>query len=231
MFFAKEIEFFAKEMVFFAKDLIFFAKKMNFISTKIPVNDSKTSPFALMAPIFFASAVDFRKWLAANHKTADELVVGFWKVATGKPSMTWSGSVDEALCFGWIDGVRRRVDEESYTIRFTPRRPDSVWSAINIAKVEKLNGAGLMMPAGIAAFEKRTAARSSIYAYENDPGELDPIFEKQFKDNERAWAFFESQAPWYRRQKIYWVESAKQEATRQKRMAKLIAASQDVKRL
>lgn len=184
-----------------------------------------------MNPVFFASQEDFRKWLEANHEAAGELLVGFWKVGTGKPCMTWSESVDQALCFGWIDGVRRSVDDKAYTIRFTPRRPKSVWSSINIAKVEELKKKGLMRPAGLAAHERKEDSRSIIYSYENRPREFDPQYEKKFKKNKNAWKFFESQPPGYRRLMIYWVVSAKQEATRLGRLEKLIAASEDGKRL
>ena len=184
-----------------------------------------------MNPTFFSTQDDFRKWLAGHHETTGELLVGFWKVGSGKPSMTWSESVDQALCFGWIDGVRKRVDDESYTIRFTPRRPKSVWSAINIAKVEVLIATGLMQPAGLAAFEKREEHRSVIYSYENRPREFDAEYEKRFRKHKKAWAFFEAQPFGYRRLMVYWVVSAKQEATRLSRLEKLIAASVEGKRL
>jgi uncharacterized protein YdeI (YjbR/CyaY-like superfamily) len=217
-----------------------------------------------MKPTFFASQDEFRKWLEKNHETANELLVGFWKVGTGKPSMTWSESVDQALCFGWIDGVRKRYfpDQdtttpsaetaatphhpagktgtpplkgvelsEAYTIRFTPRRAKSVWSAINIAKVEELTKKGLMRPAGHAAYAKKDDKRAVIYAYENRPREFEPEYEKRFKKNKKAWEFFRSQAPSYQRTLIYWVMSAKQEATRNSRLEKLIEASKNKNRL
>ena len=148
-----------------------------------------------MLPTFFKNQTDFRKWLAKNHDKATELLVGFYKVGSGKPSMTWPESVDQALCFGWIDGVRRRIDDESYSIRFTPRKPTSIWSAVNIKKVEELIKSGQMQPAGLAAFEKRTEHRSRIYAYENAPARLSPEFEKLFRANKKAWAFFTTQTP------------------------------------
>lgn len=184
-----------------------------------------------MKPVFFASQDDFRKWLEKNHETAKDLLVGFWKVGTGKPSMTWSESVDQALCFGWIDGVRRSVDKEAYTIRFTPRRPKSVWSRINIDKVERLKKKGLMRPAGLAAHEKKEDHRAVIYSYENRPREFEPEQEKRFRKNKKAWKFFESLPPGYRRQMIYWVVSAKQEATRLGRLEKLIAGCEEGKRV
>src|SRR5215203_850570 len=134
-----------------------------------------------MNPKFFPTQTDFRKWLEENHEQKIELLVGFYKVGSGKPSISWSQSVDEALCFGWIDGVRRSIDAESYAIRFTPRKPKSVWSAVNIKKVEELTAKGLMKPAGIAAFEKRDEKRSKIYAYENEQKQFSDEFEKRFK--------------------------------------------------
>jgi uncharacterized protein YdeI (YjbR/CyaY-like superfamily) len=184
-----------------------------------------------MNPKFFASQDRFREWLEKNHETASELLVGFWKVGSGKPSMTWSESVDQALCFGWIDGVRRSLGEEAYTIRFTPRRYKSVWSKINIDKVERLKTAGLMRPAGMAAYDKKQDHRAVIYAYENRPREFEPEFEKKFKKSKQAWEFFKSQAPSYRRTMIYWVTSAKQESTRLARLEKLIAGCKEGKRL
>lgn len=184
-----------------------------------------------MIPIFFSTQLDFRKWLEKNHDKETELLVGFYKVGSGKPSMNWSQSVDEALCFGWIDGVRRSIDAESYCIRFTPRKPKSIWSAVNIAKVEELTKKALMKPAGIAAFEKRDENKSAIYAYENKPQNFPAEFEKQFRANAKAWIFFEKQPNGYRRTMIYWVMSAKQEATRENRLSKLIIESENERRL
>src|SRR5437879_5474253 len=152
-----------------------------------------------MKPTFFKTQSDFRKWLEKNHDDATEILVGFYKLGSGKPSMTWPESVDEALCFGWIDGVRRRIDDDSYSIRFTPRKSTSIWSAVNIKKAEELIRSGQMQPAGLAAFEKRTENKSRIYSYENAPAELSPEFEKRFRDNKKAWAFFTAQAPSYQR--------------------------------
>lgn len=179
-----------------------------------------------MKPVFFPKQSDFRKWLEKNHDKETEVLVGFYKVGSGKPSLTWSQSVDEALCFGWIDGVRKSIDEESYSIRFTPRKPKSIWSAINIKKVEELTKQGLMHPAGLAAFNKRDENKSKIYAYEREHAKLDKEFEKRFKSNKKAWAFFQLQAPYYRKVATYWVMSAKQEATRISRLEKLIKASE-----
>ena len=176
-------------------------------------------------PIFFAKQSDFRQWLKKNHKTQTELLVGFYKVGSGKPSMTWSQSVDEALCFGWIDGVRKSIDKDSYTIRFTQRKPTSIWSAINIKKIEELTRQGLMLPAGLASFEKRTENKSKIYSYEKEEEELSPNFKKHFKANKKAWDYFQSLAPSYRKVSTHWVMSAKQETTRIKRLNQLISDS------
>ena len=149
-----------------------------------------------MKPRFFATPAEFRKWLESNHATAPELLVGFRKKATGKPSITWPESVDQALCFGWIDGIRRRVDDESYTIRFTPRRPGSVWSTINIARVKELKAAGVMHAKGLEAFDRRSEEKSAIYSYEQrNSATLDQAHDKRLKGNKKAWAFFSTQAP------------------------------------
>lgn len=184
-----------------------------------------------MEPMFFDDQTKFRDWLTKKHQTATELLVGFYKVGSGKPSMTWPESVDQALCFGWIDGVRKRIDDDSYSVRFTPRKPASIWSAVNIQKIEDLTKAGLMQPAGIAAYEKRTENRSKVYAYENDPSELSPAFEKTFRKNKKAWDFFTSQAPSYQRTIVHWIMRAKQEATQLSRLTKTIEASEQLKRL
>ena len=177
-----------------------------------------------MTPTFFATPARFRSWLAKHHKTAGELLVGFYKKGSGKASITWPESVDQALCVGWIDGVRRRVDNEAYTIRFTPRRKGSVWSAVNIKRVPELIEAGLMRPAGLAAFERRDEKKSAIYAYEQrKTATFDPAYEKQFRAHQKAWAFFAAQPPWYQRQVRHYVMSAKNEATRLRRLQAIIA--------
>ncbi len=195
------------------------------------LSDEMETDSRKMAPTFFTNTGDFRKWLDENHQTEKELIVGYYKVGTKKPSMTWSDSVDEALCFGWIDGIRRAFDDESYTIRFTPRSPKSNWSAVNIAKMEQLIRLGKMTPAGLAAFEKRSEARSEIYSYENHPEKLTAEMETTFRENCAAWNYFEVQAPSYKKPIIYWVMSAKQEATRISRLNKLIEACSEGKRL
>jgi uncharacterized protein YdeI (YjbR/CyaY-like superfamily) len=179
-----------------------------------------------MGPTFFATQAQFRKWLQKNHKKERELLVGFYKVGSGKQSITWPQSVDEALCFGWIDGVTKSIDKDSYQIRFTQRRPDSIWSAVNIKKVEALTKLGLMQPAGIAAFEKRKASKSAIYTHENEAAELSKPFEKQFRANKKAWAYFNMLAPSYKKLSVNWVMGAKQEGTQQKRLQQLIAESE-----
>ena len=179
-----------------------------------------------MEPFFFAHQEDFRAWLKGNHATESELLVGFYKTGSGKPSITWPESVDQALCFGWIDGIRRAIDEESYSIRFTPRREESTWSGINIKKVAELTKAGLMQPAGISAFEKRKENNSEIYAYENEAMDLSADFEQEFKSNKKAWEYFDKQARSYKRTAIFGIMSAKTEETRKKRLARLILDSE-----
>lgn len=181
--------------------------------------------------IFFITQEDFRNWLEFNHEKETELIVGFYKVNSGKPSMNWSQSVDQALCFGWIDGIRRSVDNESYCIRFTPRRANSNWSAINIKKIEELTNAGLMKAAGIKAFELRKESKSEVYSYENNYQSLDENYEKQFRNNPKSWDFFIKQAASYKKVVIRWIMTAKQEKTRQSRLEKLINTSEQQQRL
>ena len=176
-----------------------------------------------MEPIFFAAPSAFRAWLGEHHERARELWVGFYKKGSGKPSITWPEAVDEALCFGWIDGVRKGIDDVSYTIRFTPRKPRSIWSAVNVRRAEELTRLGLMRPVGLSAFEARAAERSGIYAYEQrNAAELGEEYERRFRSNQVAWDFFQAQAASYRRAAIWWVISAKREETRLKRLATLI---------
>lgn len=184
-----------------------------------------------MAPTFFTTQLEFRKWLESNHKKETELLVGFHKVATKKLSMTWSQSVDQAICFGWIDGVRRSIDKESYCIRFTARKRGSIWSAVNIIKVEELTKAKLMTSEGQRAFSLRTENKSKIYAYERGTVILDLKHESQFKKNKVAWDFFTKQAPSYKKVMIHWIMSAKQEETRLSRLAKTINESEQQRRM
>jgi len=174
---------------------------------------------------FFPTPADFRKWLAKNHGDKLELLVGYYKKGSGKPSMTWPQSVDEALCFGWIDGVRRSLGEDAYAIRFTPRKPTSTWSAINIARVKVLSEQGLMAPAGLKAFAARSEKKSVIYAYEQKQAELDQASLNRFRKHKKAWSFFQGQPPGYRKQMIWRITSAKKEETRLKRLERLIADS------
>jgi len=186
----------------------------------------------MKAATFFPNAQAFRQWLEANASSATELLVGFHKVGTGRPSMSWSESVDEALCFGWIDGVRKRVDDAAYTIRFTPRKPTSIWSAINIAKVAQLQAEGRMTPAGAQAFARRTDARSMVYSHEREvPAELSPSELRAFKRNKGAWSYFENTPPGYRKVMLHWVCSAKKSETRASRLTKLLEACATGKRL
>jgi uncharacterized protein YdeI (YjbR/CyaY-like superfamily) len=183
-------------------------------------------------PTFFETPADFRAWLEEHHESEQELLVGFYKKGSGRPSITWPQSVDEALCFGWIDGVRRGIDDESYSIRFTPRKPASNWSRVNIARVAVLTEAGRMRPAGLEAFERRSEARSAIYAYEQRrEAKLDAAEEIRFRENDAAWSFFQAQPRGYRRTATYWVVSAKREETRRGRLATLIGDSAAGRRL
>ena len=176
-------------------------------------------------PRFFKSQADFRRWLEKHHASEQELILGFHKKATKKPSITYPEALDEALCFGWIDGVRRSLNEDSYTGRFSPRKPKSIWSNVNVRHVERLKKLGRMVPAGLAAFEARDPKRTGIYSFENRPRELAPEYEKIFRVNKKAWAFFEQEPPSIKRTCIFWVMSAKQEETRRRRLSQLIESS------
>ena len=178
-------------------------------------------------PQFFPTPADFRARLEAHHDKFQELFVGFHKKDSGKPSITWPESVEVALCFGWIDGVRKSLNETSYTIRFTPRKPTSTWSSINVNLVRKLTKKGLMHPAGLKAFAARSTQKSGIYSYEQrKSARFNAQQEKRFRANKTAWKFFRSQAPWYQRLTTYWVISAKREETKLKRLSVLIDCSQ-----
>lgn len=175
-------------------------------------------------PRYFKTPDAFRKWLERHHASKGELLVGYYKVGSGRPSMTWSESVDQALCFGWIDGVRRRIDDERYCIRFTPRRSGSKWSDVNLKKVAKLKRQGLMTPAGLAAHKGRVVGRRAGYAYEENVKPLTPSMIREFRSRAKAWEFFQAQAPSYKKKVTHWITSAKQEATRERRLNKLIEA-------
>ena len=182
-------------------------------------------------PKYFKSAKDFRKWLEKNHDKKSELLVGFYKRNSGKASITWPEAVDAALSFGWIDGIRKSLGEDSYTIRFTPRKPGSIWSALNIKHIARLTKLGLMQPAGLKAFAKRDEKKSGIYSYENKDKKLPPNYERKFKSNKKAWKIFQSMAPWYQRTASHWIISAKQEETRLKRLNTLIKDSENGKKI
>jgi len=177
-------------------------------------------------PIFFPKQTDLRKWFEKNHETEKELLIGFYKKDSGRESITWPQSVDEALCFGWIDSIRRSIDVISYSIRFTPRNPKSIWSAINIKKVENLTKLGLMKPVGIAAYNKLDPDKSKIYSFEQRSVKFDKKYETIIKRNKKAWVFFSGQVPSYQKPAIHWVMNAKQEDTRLKRLNILINDSE-----
>jgi uncharacterized protein YdeI (YjbR/CyaY-like superfamily) len=182
-------------------------------------------------PKFFEGADGFRLWLAKNHDKKTELVLGFHKKHTGKPSITYQEALDLALCYGWIDGIRRTIDGESYTIRFTPRRPTSVWSLVNIKRVGELKRLGLMKPPGLAAFKHCDEKKAAQYSYERKTSELDAGARRRFQSNKQAWAFFEAQPHSYKRVANWFVMSAKKEETRLSRLEKVIEASQKGQRL
>lgn len=186
---------------------------------------------AAAKPTPFATAGEFRDWLAAHHAKASGLLVAFNKAGSGRGGLTYAEALDEALCFGWIDGVRKRLDDARYTIRFTPRKPGSIWSNINVGHVGRLKAAERMQPAGLAAFAAREAKKTGIYSFENKPKKLPAAFEKKFRANAKAWAFFRAQAPWYQRTAIHVVVSPKQEATRQRWLHQLIVDSAASRRL
>ena len=180
---------------------------------------------------FFKTPADFRKWLAAHHNSQTELWVGFYKKDSGKASITWPQSVDEALCFGWIDGIRKTIDEVSYKIRFTPRRQRSIWSAVNIKRVGELSEQGLMHQAGLKAFAARRGYRSGIYSYEQRSPEMPAQYANELKKNAAAWKFFQAQPPSYRKAMNWWILSAKREDTRLQRLDKLIEVSAGGRRI
>lgn len=175
-----------------------------------------------MKPTFFPTPAAFRKWLAANHTTASELLVGYYKKDTKKPSITWPESVDQALCYGWIDGIRRSVDESSYSIRFTPRKRGSIWSSVNIGRAKALIKAGQMRPAGLAAYQARKEYKSGIYSYEQREVDLPDAYGRLLKKNKAAWAFFQALPPSRRKQVFWYVVSATKEETRMKRLEMFI---------
>ena len=187
---------------------------------------------ATIRPLFFETPAEFRTWLKQHHRSAPELWVGFYKKASGRPSITWPESVDEALCFGWIDGLRKRVDADRYMIRFTPRRKGSIWSAVNTHRMRALIRARRVRAAGLAAFEAREERKSGVYSFEQrEAPAFDASLERRFKESAAAWTFFAAQPPGYRRMATWFVMSARQEATRQRRLDILIALSDQRRRL
>jgi uncharacterized protein YdeI (YjbR/CyaY-like superfamily) len=181
----------------------------------------------MQKPVFFRSLDELHNWFRKNHNKMSEVWIGFYKVSSGKKSVGYKEAVDEALCFGWIDGIRKSLDEESYVNRFTPRKKSSIWSNVNIKRINELIEEGRIHPAGLAAFKDRTKERSGLYSFEQNSHKLSSAFEKQFKANKKAWKYFNSKAPWYQRTSIHWVMSAKQEVTRLKRLETLINDSEN----
>lgn len=180
---------------------------------------------------FFEEPKDFRKWLKENHDKQTEIIVAFYRKGMGEKSITWEQAVDEALCYGWIDSIRKKIDDQSYSNRFTPRKKTSIWSAKNIANVERLQKEGLMRAPGLAAFEHRKESRSKVYSFESAPKELDEDLAKIFKINKKAWDFFNAQPPSYKKIIIHWIVTAKQKTTRLSRLEKTISASEEEKRV
>jgi len=180
--------------------------------------------------VHFEGPVAFRRWLAKHHAKLDELWVGFHKKRTGTPSLTWPESVDEALCYGWIDGIRKRIDDDRYTIRFTPRRPGSIWSAVNRRRMRELIDEGRVSKAGLAAWERRRED-DLRYSYEQQGSKLDPELEKRFRSDRKAWKYYAAQPPGYRRTSAWWVMSAKRQETRERRLAQLVACSAEGRRI
>ena len=184
-----------------------------------------------MQPKFFTSPEKFREWLERNHDSATELLIGFHKKSSGKKSVTYAEALDEALCFGWIDGVRKNFNETSYTIRFTPRKPRSIWSNVNVKHVERLKKEGRVHRAGLDAYERRAPERTGIYSFENAPRELPPEYEKTFRQNKAAWKFFQEQPPGYKRLMVFRTVSAKKEEPRLRRLKQLIESSEKGERM
>lgn len=184
-----------------------------------------------MKTIYFKTAAEFRRWLAAHHATERELLVGFYRKASGTPGISYKEAVDEALCYGWIDGIKKRVDETRYTHRFTPRKAASIWSLVNAQRVEALIAAKRMAPAGLEAWERRNPEKTGVYSFENRPKSFDPGLERAFRKQAKAWTFFRAQPPGYQRLATFYVMSAQQQETRERRLAVLVARSAEGKRL
>lgn len=184
-----------------------------------------------MKPKFFSTPDEFREWLEQNHDTSSELLIGFHKKSSGKQSITYPEALDEALCFGWIDGVRKKLNETSYVQRFTPRKPNSIWSLINVRHVERLKQDGRMHASGLAAYDRRNPKRTGVYSFENRPRQLSPAYDKRFRANKRAWEFFEEQPPYYKKLMIFRIMEAKKEETQSRRLEQLIEISAKGERL
>ena len=184
-----------------------------------------------MKPKFFSTPAEFRQWLEQNHDKESELLIGFHRKASGKQSVTYAEALDEALCFGWIDGVRKKLNETSYVQRFTPRKPRSIWSNINVNHVERLKKEGRMHAAGLEAYERRTPERTGIYSFENRPRQLSPAYEKRFRQNKKAWDFFQEQPAYYKRLLIFRIMSAKKEETQIRRLEQLMECSANGERI
>jgi uncharacterized protein YdeI (YjbR/CyaY-like superfamily) len=184
-----------------------------------------------MKPKFFSTPADFRAWLERNHASASELLIGFHKKSSGKKSITYPEALDEALCFGWIDGVRRKLNETSYVQRFTPRKPNSIWSLINVRHIERLTKEGRMHASGLAAYARRDPKRTGVYSFENRPRELSAAYEKRFRQHKTAWEFFQAQPAYYKRLLIFRIMSAKKEETQIRRLEQLIEISAKGQRL
>jgi len=184
-----------------------------------------------MKAVFFKTADQFRRWLEAHHASERELLVGFYKKACGKPGISYKEAVDEALCFGWIDGIKKRVDEHRYTHRFTPRRAGSMWSLVNVRRATELIALGRMAKPGLDVFQRRDPKKTGIYSFEQRPSTLDRTLEREFKGHAAAWTFFRAQPPGYQRLAIFWVMSAKQQGTRERRLAALVKTSAEGKRI
>jgi uncharacterized protein YdeI (YjbR/CyaY-like superfamily) len=183
----------------------------------------------MQTPVFFKSVSELHKWFQKNHGKVSEVWIGFYKVNSGQKSVSYKEAVDEALCFGWIDGIRKSLGEESYVNRFTPRKKNSIWSNVNTRRINELIKEGRVQPAGTEAFKKRIAEKAGVYSFEKTAYKLSPAFEKKFKANKKAWSHFNSKAPWYQRTSIHWVMDAKREATRLKRLETLINDSENEK--
>jgi uncharacterized protein YdeI (YjbR/CyaY-like superfamily) len=180
---------------------------------------------------FFRTSAELRRWLDKNHDKAQELWIGFYRKDSGKGGITYPQALDEALCYGWIDGIRKKLDDTSFTTRFTPRKKKSIWSNVNVRHVERLTKEGRMMPPGVAAFAAKDEKRTGVYSFEREAAELDPAMKKKFRQNPKAWKFFESQPPYYRKLSAWYVISARRDETREKRLSELIGFSAKERRL